>query len=146
MASDEQEPPLTQNRRLTPEERAQLDDLLKYARAQLDTLAGRDVELRFAFNRRLFNKLIHDERGTPMQRRALKVLKFELQEGICPLCNLEMKLKGAELDRAKASLGYTPSNTRLVHHSCHVDDQRKKGFNDRAAPIPVEDLNASNDE
>ena len=41
-----------------------------------------------------------------------------------------MEQKGSELDRFKASDGYTVENTRLVHHECHVADQKAKGYSD----------------
>ena len=41
-----------------------------------------------------------------------------------------MDQNGSELDRFKASDGYTVENTRLNHHECHVADQRAKGFSD----------------
>jgi hypothetical protein len=44
-----------------------------------------------------------------------------------------MPLKHSELDRTEAFLGYTEENTRLVHHECHVADQRSKNFSDKAA-------------
>jgi hypothetical protein len=53
--------------------------------------------------------LSYQERGTPVHRRNLKRQKY------------------AELDRLKAHEGYTNKNTRLVHHECHIADQRKKG-------------------
>jgi hypothetical protein len=53
------------------------------------------------------------------------------QNGVCPLCEGKrgvLPVKYADLDRRIASHGYTPENTRLVHHECHVDDQKKKRY------------------
>ena len=79
-----------------------------------------------------------------MHCTKLKRLKWKAQEGHCAICEKPIKQEGSELDRAKASDGYTVENTRLVHHECHVADQKAKGFSDaasdhvvrRAAPRP----------
>ena len=118
------------NRRLNPAELASVNGLLDDVRKQIDGLAKDDPELRFAINRRMFNRLMLDERGTPVYRRQLKADKWKEQDGRCALCKKPMEPKGSELDRKKASAGYTRENTRLVHHDCHVEDQRRKGFND----------------
>jgi hypothetical protein len=117
------------NPRLSLEEVSRANNLMTSIRDELSKLAGGDKELLFAYRRRLITKLIHDERGTPAQRNKLKAIKLRAQNSTCPLCNGErgpLPLKYAELDRAVASAGYTPENTRLVHHECHIDDQRKR--------------------
>jgi hypothetical protein len=119
------------NRRLNPSELASLNALLDEVRKQIDGLSQGDPELRFALNRRMFNRLMHDERGTPADRTKLKAEKWKAQEGRCAICNRLMEQKGSELDRTEASNGYTAANTRLVHHDCHVNDQSEKGFTDR---------------
>lgn len=116
------------NRRLTKDEVEKLDGLLHTIRSELSAFAEGDSELLFAFRRRLLVKLTHDERGTPAQRNKLKVLKWKEQSGICPLCSQPMPQKYAELDRFSASAGYTPENTRLVHHECHIEDQARKRY------------------
>lgn len=118
------------NRRLNPSELAKLNTLLDDVRKKIDDLAQGDRELRFALNRRMFNRLMHDERGTPAYRTKLKAEKWKEQAGCCAICSKPLEQKGSELDRAKASRGYTAANTQLVHHDCHVDAQRKKGFTD----------------
>ena len=118
------------NRRLTPPEIASLNELQDVTVAALAFLAGDDAELLFALRRRLYTRLMHLERGTPMHRTKLKRVKWKAQEGKCAICGKAMDQKGSELDRAKANDGYTVENTRLVHHECHVADQRLKGFSD----------------
>lgn len=123
------------NRRLTSPEIDALNGLQAQTVAELDRLAGGDPELLFALRRRLFTRLMHLERGTPAQRTKLKAAKWKEQDGLCAMCGKELPEKGSELDRLVASKGYTPENTRLLHHDCHVADQRRKGFTDVEAEI-----------
>ena len=116
------------NRRLTPPEIASLNTLPAQTIDALDRLADDDPELLFALRRRLYTRLMHLERGTPMHRTKLKRLKWKGQEGKCAICGMAMEQKGSELDRDVARLGYTVENTRLVHHKCHVKDQAEKGY------------------
>ena len=111
------------NRRLTPPEITSLNELQGVTVAALQFLAGDDPELLFALRRRLYTRLMHLERGTPMHRTKLKRLKWKVQEGKCAICGKPMDQKGSELDRFKASDGYTVENTRLTHHEYHVADQ-----------------------
>jgi len=121
------------NRRLTPPEIASLNDLQARTIADLGALAAGDDDLLFALRRRLYTRLMHLERGTPMHRTKLKRLKWKAQDGRCAICGTAMEQKGSELDRDIARLGYTVENTRLVHHDCHVADQRARGFSDSPA-------------
>lgn len=121
------------NRRLTPSEIASLNKLQDVTVAALQFLAGDDAALLFALRRRLYTRLSHLERGTPMHRTKLKQLKWKAQEGRCAICDKPMEQKGSELDRFKASEGYTENNTRLEYHECHVADQTAKGFSDGGA-------------
>jgi hypothetical protein len=114
------------NRRLTSDEIADANALLELIRGELTRPAGSDRELLFAYRRRLIVRLTHDERNTPAQRNKLKALKLREQNGICPICNKELPKKYAELDRFNASDEYTPENTRLIHHECHIGDQARK--------------------
>lgn len=116
------------NRKLSVAEVAEVDKLLRSIQADLDRKSAGDRELLFALRRRLIVKLTHDERGTPAFRSKLKQLKRTEQNGMCAICGEKLPLKYAELDRLKASLGYTPENTRLVHHECHIDDQAMKSY------------------
>lgn len=77
-------------------------------REKLADLSGGDKELLFAYRRKVYKELMHDERSKPMVRRRLKLLKMKEQEGICPLCNEPLPEQGAVLDRTRAVDGYTP--------------------------------------
>jgi hypothetical protein len=116
------------NRKLLPLEIAAAVKLHDSTRNRLDKLSASDPELLFALRRRLIVKLTHDERGTPAHRNRIKRLKRVEQKGICALCPDELPLKYAELDRLNASAGYTMENTRLVHHDCHIKDQKQKAY------------------
>jgi hypothetical protein len=72
------------NRRLTDEERDHLLPLLNDVRERLRVLAGDDAELLWALRRKLYKELMYDERGKPMQRRALKTFKRKEQEAAAP--------------------------------------------------------------
>lgn len=102
--------------------------LLDEVRAKLKKLSKGDGNLLFAYRRKIFKELMHDERGKPMQRRKLQELMWVKQKGKCAMCKKSLKLKGAELDRKSAPRGYAENNVRLVHHICHRKDQSKKGF------------------
>ncbi|WP_127459437.1 hypothetical protein [Xanthomonas citri] len=91
-------------------------------------LSGGDKELLFAYRRKVYKELMHDERSKPMIRRRLKQLKMKEQQGICPLCNELLPERGAVLDRTQAVDGYTPENTRLIHAACDVAHQAAKGY------------------
>jgi hypothetical protein len=88
----------------------------------------KDVALVWAMRRYVYTRLVHDEKGTPMQRRILKLKKMISQKGLCAICRKKLPKKGAELDRHTAMSGYTAKNTRLVHHKCHRKSQEEKGF------------------
>lgn len=117
-----------QSRRLSPEERDELNALLGEFRDGLEKFAAGDAELLFAGRRRIIVKLGHDERGTPTHRNKLKDHKWADQSGLCAICGTELARPYAELDRFKASDGYTVSNTRLIHHECHIKDQAEKRY------------------
>jgi len=116
------------NRKLTPVEIEQAVKLLHSIRKRLDQISAGDPELLFALRRRLVVKLTHDERGTAAQRNKIKRLKRAEQNDLCPICSKKLPLKYAELDRFSASAGYTMENTRLVHHDCHIKDQKQKAY------------------
>ena len=64
------------NRQLTSIERREVfDPLIRGVRAELENLAKGDKTLLWALRRKLAKELIYDERGTPMERRALKTRK-----------------------------------------------------------------------
>lgn len=117
------------NPRLTDEQRAELfEPLFQRTLSELDRLAGGDSPILWALRRKLAKELVYLERGCPQKRGALKRRKMKEQDGICPLCRKKLPVSGAELDRLNAFRGYTDVNTRLVHHGCHVADQKRKGY------------------
>lgn len=116
------------NRNLTPEERESANDLLTMVRAQLHGLAGGDLDLLFAYRRKLFKELTYDERGKPAHRNKLKARKFGEQHGICPECGKILPEKYSELDRKNAADGYTSENTELIHGECHRKRQAARGY------------------
>jgi hypothetical protein len=113
---------------LTPEQSAEANELLNHVRARLETLSGGDPKLLHHLRRRIYIRLSHDERDSPAARRKLKDSKWKQQRGICALCFEELPEKETELDRLDPYAGYTPENTRLVHHECHRKQQAEKGF------------------
>ena len=117
-----------ESRRLSPEERDDLNALLAEFRERLERFAAGDPDLLFAGRRRVIVKLGHDERGTPAHRNRLKDQKWADQSGLCAMCGTELARRYAEIDRYKASDGYTLANTRLVHRDCHIKDQAQKSY------------------
>lgn len=116
------------NPRLTPDQLDLARVLLDEVRARLADLSGGDKELVFAFRRKIYKELMHDERSKPMVRRRLKQLKMKEQKSICPLCNELLPEKGAVLDRTRAVDGYTAENTRLIHAACDMAHQAANGY------------------
>ena len=82
----------------------------------------------WALRRFVYTRLMHEERGKPMQRRVLKLNKMISQRGLCFDCGAELPKRGAELDRIQAMEGYTEENTHLVCHECHRKSQEERGF------------------
>ncbi|MGC1463490.1 MAG: hypothetical protein WA802_14905 [Terracidiphilus sp.] len=116
------------NPNLNAEELKLAHHLLDEIRGKLDALASGDVNLLFAFRRKIYKELIYLERRKPMTRRRIKLQKFDRQSGKCARCNLEMKISYSELDRKIAVEGYTVENTELVHAECHRARQAAKGY------------------
>lgn len=116
------------SRKLTKAEAAVADAILDRVKADIEAAAGKDPVLLFALRRRTFIRLMYWERKTPAERRKLQKFKYAEQAGICAECGRPMELQGSELDRADPVLGYEPDNVRLIHHECHVADQKAKGF------------------
>lgn len=116
------------NRRLTADELLKANEVLAEVRARLRELSGEDRDLLFAYRRKVFKELIYDERGKPMQRRALKQKKWTQQGGRCAHCSEEMPVAYSELDRFNAADGYTVENTELVHDACHRERQAAKRY------------------
>jgi hypothetical protein len=119
---------MKQNRNLNPVELQQANSVLGEVRTRLNALAAGDLELLFALRRKVYKELTYDERGKPAERKRLKRLKYVEQEGNCAICAKSMPSAYSELDRLRASGGYTPSNTRLVHPACHHQSQRERRY------------------
>ena len=117
------------NPQLTPEQRDTLfAPMFLRTKQELERLAGGDSRLLWALRRKLTKELMYLERSTPAARTKLKMKKWIEQRGICPVCSELLPEKNADLDRIEAFLGYTPENTRLVHHECHIQEQKKKKY------------------
>ena len=107
----------------------QAHNLLDKIRKETKTLTGNDPELIFAFRRKIYKELMYDERGKPTERKKLKDTMLKKQKGMCPICKKELPETGADLDRIHGAIrGYTEQNVRLIHSTCHREDQKKKGF------------------
>ena len=91
-----------------------------WATIQAYLAAIRNPRTKFAARHYLWYRLIFDERGTPAERNKLKARLYERQRGRCSLCRKPFDgIKGAELHRVEAAVGYTELNTSLLHHACH---------------------------
>jgi hypothetical protein len=116
------------NRRLNPNELKKANLLLDYIREKIKELADSDKELVFAYRRKIFKELIYDERSTPAERKRLKKLKYETQNGLCEICRNQLPEKYTVLDRFQAINGYVPENTRLICQDCDTKEQSKKSY------------------
>jgi hypothetical protein len=116
------------NRNLTSAELVLANELLAKIRNQLETLAGEDSSLLFAYRRKIAKELTYDERGKPADRKKVKILKWALQNRKCAHCGEELPLKNSELDRRSAEEGYTVENTDLVHAHCHDARQAANNY------------------
>ena len=116
------------NRNLNAGELTLANELLAEIRKRLNSLAGNDLLLKFAYRRKIVKELGYDERGKPGDRAKTKNLKWGLQNGMCAHCHGKLELKYSELDRKNAVDGYTVENTELVHAKCHQERQAAKGY------------------
>ena len=116
------------NRNLNPVELDQANDLLRYIRGRLTSLAAGDPLLLFAYRRKIMKEFGYDERGKPEARAKLKALKWGQQNGKCPDCPDPLPLKYSELDLKNAADGYTAENTELAHAKCHQARQAAKRY------------------
>lgn len=116
------------NRNLDAEELQQAHLLLDEIRRKLEILASGDLQLLFAYRRKVYKELIYLERGKPMVRRKIKIQRYDLQHGKCAHCDEAMAIQYSELDRKNAVDGYTIDNTELVHAKCHQLRQAAKGY------------------
>ncbi len=116
------------HRRLTAAELVTANNLLAEFRARITATASGDEALVWALRRKIFKELMHDERGQPMARRALKELKRSAQGGLCPMCKEQLPEKNTVLDRLEAMKGYTVENTRLLCPPCDTRLQAEKVY------------------
>ena len=115
-------------RRLTKEEQKIGHELLSRFRDLMAVVSEEDADLMWALRRFIYTRLMHDERGTPMQRKKLKASKLSSQNGECFLCGTSLPVRGAVLDRLVAMAGYTEANTRLLCKPCDDEVQAQRRF------------------
>lgn len=116
------------NRQLTPGEREIANQILRETRERIAIVTNSDAGLEWAMRRYIYIRLQHDERGTPMERRALKAKLIVKQNSVCALCGERLPDKGAVLDRLEAMKGYTEDNTRLLCPSCDKKVQEQRHY------------------
>ncbi len=116
------------NRRLTADEREIAGELIADVRKRVTEISEGNKELEWALRRYVYIRLQHDERGTPMERRALKAIQRSKQNELCSLCGEQLPKKGAVLDRLEAMKGYTEDNTRLLCPSCDKKVQEQRHY------------------
>ena len=116
------------NRRLNSDERKVASQIITETKKRIATFSKRDAELEWAMRRYIYIRLQHDERGTPMERRALKTKLRSRQNNLCPLCGEQLPEKNAVLDRLEAMKGYTQDNTRLLCPNCDKKVQQERGY------------------
>lgn len=116
------------NRILSADELIKANELLSQIRANLETLAGNDPELLFAYRRKIAKELVYDERGKTMHRVKLKAQKRGEQGGLCSICSSPLPEKGAILDRLEAMKGYIAENTRLICPVCDGKVQASRNY------------------
>ena len=118
-----------ENPRLNPVQLEKAKILLQKIRKEITKLSRGDANLIFAYKKKIRKELTYDERGNPAHRRNLKEQMWLKQQGFCAICKKKLTLKYSELDRHYAPRGYVENNNvRLVHHQCHIKDQKKKGY------------------
>lgn len=102
-------------RKLTKTEIADLfQPLYQDVSRRLEELSAGESSLLWALRRKLAKTLSYNERGTPMHRRKIKLLKFKEQNGLCAECGKPLPTRDTILDRLDAMKGYTVENTRLM--------------------------------
>ena len=117
------------NRKLTKTEIKDLfQPLYQMVTSQLLELSRADSELLWALRRKLAKSLAYDERGTPMHRRRIKILKRTEQQGLCAICREALPERDSILDRLEAMRGYTLENTRVLCRGCDFKIQLERKF------------------
>lgn len=118
------------NRRLTHEELLVANSILKDLDELIAELAAGDAELQFAYRRKIWKGMMHRERSKPAQRRKLKTLLYQHQEGRCAQCKKEIPKQYSVLDRTVASNGYVVGNVNLICWACDRAIQASRRFSD----------------
>jgi RNase P subunit RPR2 len=113
---------------LNKDQLAKANELLERVRQELQTLAGDDPNLMFAYRRKVAKMLVYDERSGPNERRKLKSAKRLEQNGLCAACAKPLPPSYNVLDRMTAIAGYTTANTRLICESCDRATQVERGY------------------
>ncbi len=116
------------NRVLDNGELENANELLARIRRDINSLAGDDPELRFAYNRKVSKMLIYDERSGPMARRKVKAQKRRAQNDLCAICAKPLPEKYAVIDRIRAADGYTFENTRILCEPCDRKVQEERRY------------------
>lgn len=117
------------NRQLTKTEIQDLfQPLYQLVTSQLQESSRSDSELLWALRRKLAKSLVYDERGTPMHRRRIKILKRTEQQGLCAICREALPERDSILDRLEAMRGYTLENTRVLCRDCDFKIQSERKF------------------
>ncbi len=116
-------------RKLTESE---IDDLFRplitAVRHKLQKLSKGEADLFWALRRKLYKELSYDERGKPMLRRKLKLVKRVDQKGKCANCGRRLPQNYTVLDRIQAMKGYTEKNTRLICQKCDQTIQQRRKY------------------
>jgi len=117
------------NPRLTTEQlETMFNPFFAKIKTEMEKVSGGDPKVLWALRRKVAKELGYLERGKPGERRKLQNQKYSQQDGLCAICKNKLPERGGELDRSEAFFGYTPENTRLVCHDCHVADQKAKNY------------------
>jgi hypothetical protein len=115
--------------KLTEAQRGRTKSILDHVRQDIATAANGDAAVEFAMRRYIYIRLSHDERSSPMQRRNLKVKKFDAQQGICTICKQPLgRISHSHLHRKNQLQGYSEANTELVHAECHRQQQAARNY------------------
>jgi len=117
-------------RKLNEQELKVANSLLEEVRHSIEKHSENDLDLRFALRRKIAKELTYDERGTPMQRKKLKLKMLRVQNGLCANCGKALPLlaRGAVLDRQNAMAGYTAENVKLICRACDDKLQESRNF------------------
>ena len=83
----------SKSRRLTETEQAMGRHIVESVRRRISRATKKDLARVWAMRRYVYTRLIYDEKGTPMQRRILKMKKMISQKGLCAICRRKLPKK-----------------------------------------------------